>query len=200
VDMSQRLKQFLLPPINEINNSSEKSDALKDFIHILLEKNNREEIIDYLDKNHIEFYQLLEELVDDKITNMSNKESLKERIIKEYNEFENLKKMIYVKKGKPEDIKEKFIELIDNLFDYENVMTGIYLYKSKNFDERIEKLDVKDFAKTRLIATIIFLIAFLIYLKDYEDKKVQLFLDIGIEYSEILESYADTLDILTNDE
>jgi len=31
-----------------------------------------------------------------------------------------------------------------------------------------------------------------------DNNEIKLFLDIAIDYSEILESYADTLDILTN--
>ena len=78
------------------------------------------------------------------------------------------------------------------------MIVGVYIQKTKQFEEQIEKINLEDLQKNVLISFLmIFSIISLISMHT-DNNKIKLFLDIAIDYSEILESYADTLDILTN--
>jgi hypothetical protein len=78
------------------------------------------------------------------------------------------------------------------------VIVGVYIQKTKQFEEQIEKINLEDLQKNVLISFLmIFSIISLISMHT-DNNKIKLFLDIAIDYSESLESYADTLNILTN--
>ncbi len=78
------------------------------------------------------------------------------------------------------------------------MIVGVYIQKTKQFEEQIEKINLEDLQKNVLIPFLmVFSIISLISMHT-DNNEIKLFLDIAIDYSEILESYADTLDILTN--
>lgn len=78
------------------------------------------------------------------------------------------------------------------------MIVGVYIQKTKQFEEQIEKINLEDLQKNVLISFLmIFSIISLISMHT-DNNKIKLFLDIAIDYSESLESYADTLNILTN--
>ena len=78
------------------------------------------------------------------------------------------------------------------------MIVGVYIQKTKQFEEQIEKINLEDLQKNVLLSFLmIFSIISLISMHT-DNNKIKLFLDIAIDYSESLESYADTLNILTN--
>ena len=78
------------------------------------------------------------------------------------------------------------------------MIVGVYIQKTKQFEEQIEKINLEDLQKNVLIPFLmVFSIISLISMHT-DNNEIKLFLDIAIDYSEILDSYADTLDILTN--
>ena len=78
------------------------------------------------------------------------------------------------------------------------MIVGVYIQKTKQFEEQIEKINLEHLQKNVLISFLmVFSIISLISMHT-ENNKIKLFLEIAIDYSGILESYADTLDILTN--
>lgn len=198
--MSKGLKQFLVSRLNEVNDPSKGDVTLLQIINILLNKNHQDEMANILNMYYEDYNTSLKKMTDDKINQLDepNKDNIINVIQNEYKIFEQMKNSVEIKKDNSEDMK-KFKELVDNLFDYQNVIAGVYINKTEKFEEKIKEIDMDDFTKNKWKAILMLMVIITaIHLKGYEEK-IGLFLDMGLEYSENLQSYADTLDILTNE-
>jgi hypothetical protein len=192
----------MLPPIRKSENNEAgiiKYDSTKlfsDLINDILDKNTYDEIKSSLNK-HTESIQTLNDFVNNQIGD-TDKESIEKLVKFDFKGYKKIKEHISIHTS--QDIAQKFIVLIDNLFDYENVVAGIYIHKSEEFEKQINNIDIIDLQKFLSISYITFISSCILLSEtSINYKKLHLFLDIGIESSEILQTYADTLDILTSE-
>jgi hypothetical protein len=193
--MSQKLVQVLPPPLFTYNNSD---NPLVEILRNILNKNTQEEVVKSLDKYYPEAIKPFIDIKISQIGDINNYtyENFEELIENDYKAFEKIKDSEFVK-DKSIDIKEKFSEIIDNIFDYENVMVGIYIQKTKKFEEQINAIDL-NYLQKNVIISILMVISISALLSNNEYDKIYLFLNIALKYSEILQSFADTLDVLTS--
>lgn len=100
-----------------------------------------------------------------------------------------------------QDIIKNMIEIIDNLSDYDNSIFGILINKPQQLENALEQIDFDDFQKTLSGTILVFVFILAIALiKEYNKEHVMRMLKLGIKYSERIESYVDTIDVLTNPE
>ena len=100
-----------------------------------------------------------------------------------------------------QDIIKNMIEIIDNLSDYDNTIFGILINKPERLENALEQIDFDDFQKTLsgTILVFVFILAIAV-IQEYDREHVMRMLKLGIKYSERMESYVDTIDLLTNPE
>ena len=116
--------------------------------------------------------------------------------------FEELLKTINNSSGQVGiDTARKIIDIIERFADYENVLLGIAKHRPEQLIEAFKQVDLDDFLKS-VYGTLLALSCILLLIKESKSdaKKLAILLELAIPYSEKLESYADTIDILTNPE
>ncbi|MGH9878568.1 MAG: hypothetical protein ACRD5H_13095 [Nitrososphaerales archaeon] len=116
--------------------------------------------------------------------------------------FEELLKTINNSSGQVGiDTARKIIDIIERFADYENVLLGIAKHRPEQLIEAFKQADLDDFLKS-VYGTLLALSCILLLIKENKPdaKKLAILLELAIPYSEKLESYADTIDILTNPE
>lgn len=95
----------------------------------------------------------------------------------------------------------KISNIIERWMDYSQIVSINLVRNIGQLSSALQKIDSADIEKyysgTLLILACIFRI---LYAADIESNKINLLIKIGEEYSETLESYADTIDILCNPE
>jgi hypothetical protein len=95
----------------------------------------------------------------------------------------------------------KVAESVKRLMDYENVLLGIAIKRPVQLAEALKEVDVNDLLKS-VYGTLLALVCIFTILKEqnYDHKKVKMFVNLTEEYSATIESYADTIDIMSNPE
>jgi hypothetical protein len=99
------------------------------------------------------------------------------------------------------DIRKKIIHTIDNLSDYENVLLGIAIERPEELELALKQIDVDDLKKNLLNALLAFFTILYIITseeKEYDKEKFFKLVNLAKEYSKEMESYVDTIDILSN--
>lgn len=99
------------------------------------------------------------------------------------------------------DIRKKIVQIIDNLSDYENVLLGIAIERQEELELALKRIDVDDLKKNLLNALLAFFSVLYIITgkeKEYDEEKLSKLVNLAKEYSEQMESYVDTIDILSN--
>ena len=99
------------------------------------------------------------------------------------------------------EIRKKIIQSIDNLRDYENVLLGIAIERPKELELALKQIDIDDLKRNFLNALLAFFtILYLVITgkKEYDKEKLSKLVNLVKEYSEEMESYVDTIDILSN--
>jgi hypothetical protein len=95
----------------------------------------------------------------------------------------------------------KISDIIERWMDYSQIVSINLVRNIGQLSSALQKIDSSDIEKcnsgTLLILACIFRI---LYTADIESNKINLLIKIGEKYSETLESYADTIDILCNPE
>ncbi len=128
--------QMILPRLRD----DDYKTVIQEIVRHIINKNTEQEIKESLDRYYFSLIEPLNYIKDEKVgdTNEYTDEQLKELVKKDYEAFENIKNRDFVRNA-PKNIKDKFDEFIDNVFDYENVMMGICLQKTKKFEEQINR-------------------------------------------------------------
>jgi hypothetical protein len=113
--------------------------------------------------------------------------------------FQLLKEHIQAK-NLNEDISRNILEIVNNLSDYENILLGIIIRRSNKLPKAIREIDVED-----LITNIVgayqafYCILYMIgHQENYDSKRLSKLITLGTTFSKEMDSYADTLDILTD--
>lgn len=119
-----------------------------------------------------------------------------EHMKKKYERFDEWRRSLKYKEYLSFEIKEKMIFFEDNILDFENLILGIAIKKREKYIEKANKVLDQEFEMCLKVTNMIRRLTD--NLDVYDDTHSYL-LDIGIVYSQILQSYADTLDELTND-
>ncbi len=98
---------------------------------------------------------------------------------------------------------EKSIDFIENIADYENLTLGMTIKKADLVLSNLENINIDDFKIKISFSIIIFYCILLLiregFLIDKKEISYQI-IELGLEYSEDILAYADTLDILTDPE
>jgi len=97
------------------------------------------------------------------------------------------------------DTTQRIIQIIDNLWDYENTIIGIAIDRQDRLEEALTQVDVEDF-RNKLVDTILAFVFTLVIIvvKEFDEEILSKILTLGIKCSEEIESYVDTLDILSD--
>ncbi len=113
--------------------------------------------------------------------------------------FQLLKEHIQAK-NLNEDISRNILEIVNNLSDYENILLGIIIRRSNKLPKAIREIDVED-----LITNIVgayqafYCILYMIgHQENYDSERLSKLITLGTTFSKEMDSYADTLDILTD--
>lgn len=95
----------------------------------------------------------------------------------------------------------KIIDAIERLADYENVLLGILINRLEQLVEALKEVDGEDLLRS-MYGTVLALACILVLLREskLDSKKIEILLRLAEEHSEIMESYADTIDIMSNKE
>lgn len=102
----------------------------------------------------------------------------------------------------PDNLASEITKTISILQDYQNVVIGIQTTRPADLDRAIAEIDVKDLLRS-LYGTIlaIFVVVKLLNSKKYHDvNKLDILVKQGVYYADNLDSYTDTVDILSNSE
>lgn len=94
----------------------------------------------------------------------------------------------------------KIEKIIEHILDYDSIIFGIMQQRSEqSLLEAVSKVDINDLLRT-LSGIMLALSSLLVMIetKQSPDSRFKTLLDLGLQYSEILESYADTIDVLSN--
>jgi hypothetical protein len=95
----------------------------------------------------------------------------------------------------------KLTEIIERMIDYENVLLGILINRPDQLTETLKEINLEDLL-TSIAGTMLALACILDMLNEQkpDSKKIEILLHIADERSEIMESYSDTIDIMSNPE
>jgi hypothetical protein len=117
-----------------------------------------------------------------------------------FDSFKEAKKFVQSSSLAP-DIRKKIIQTIDNLIDYENVLLGIAIERQEELELALKQIDVDDLKKNLLNALLAFFTVLYVVTsgeKEYDKEKLSKLVNLAKVYSEEMESYVDTIDILSN--
>jgi hypothetical protein len=119
----------------------------------------------------------------------------------EYHIYEEIKQYIRTRRDISHDIPIRILEVIDNLSDYENVLFGIIINKPHQLPIAITKVDIDDLERNIVGAyQAFFCIIYIISHQEYNHWKLSKLIDLALKYSKEMDSYIDTLDIMTDAE
>jgi hypothetical protein len=95
----------------------------------------------------------------------------------------------------------KLIEITERMIDYENVLLGILMNRPAQLTEALKQIDVEELMNS-IAAALLALACIVVILKHEKPdlKKFEILLHVADESSEVMESYSDTIDILSNPE
>lgn len=114
-----------------------------------------------------------------------------------YDMYESLKKEIHIRVDL--NYSEQLIRFFDNLRDYENILFGIIINRLDSLNKSLKEIDLDDLKNNIHGAFLAFVCTIaLVNEKNYDKRKLQTLLHLGIVYSEELIDYIDTLDILSD--
>jgi hypothetical protein len=117
----------------------------------------------------------------------------------EYQIYEKLKQYIRSQGDLGHNIHNRITEVIDNLSDYENILFGIIINKSDQLHIAITKVDIDDLERNIVSAyQAFYCILYIISHQENNYWKLSKLIDLGLKYSKEMDSYIDTLDILTD--
>jgi hypothetical protein len=118
--------------------------------------------------------------------------------------YELFKTLVLTRKDLNADHVTKIVQIIDNIRDYENILLGILIKRPNELKDALKQIDLTDLRKVRSEGFLAFYcISTLIEDKEtYYDmeEKLSILLELGIEYSDKMVIYADTIDVSSNSE
>lgn len=100
----------------------------------------------------------------------------------------------------PNDLEEKIIETIRVFEDYQRVVFGVIAERSQELTEVVKQLDLDDCIKS-LYGTLLAIICIIELTRSgrsIDVEKLKILVELGKKYSDDLDTYIDTLDILSN--
>lgn len=100
----------------------------------------------------------------------------------------------------PNDLEEKIIEIIKVFEDYQRVIFGVIAERSQELTEVVKQLDLDDCIKS-LYGTLLAIICIIELTRSgrsIDVEKLKILVELGKKYSDDLDTYIDTLDILSN--
>lgn len=113
--------------------------------------------------------------------------------------YDIIKHGISQKQELGQDIIKNMIQIIDNLSDYDNTILGILVAKPEQVEKALHQIDIDDFQNNLVGTMLVFLfIVAITRVKEYDKEKLSKILSLGRNYSEKLESYVDTIDVLSD--
>jgi hypothetical protein len=119
----------------------------------------------------------------------------------EYQIYQQVKQYIKARNDLHNNISIKILEIIDNLSEYENILFGIIIKKSSQLQMAISEINVDDLVQNIVGAyQAFYCILYLLNHQESNMEKLSKLIDFGLEYSNEMDSYIDTLDILTDPE
>ena len=100
----------------------------------------------------------------------------------------------------PNDLEEKIIEIIRVFEDYQRVIFGVIAARSQELTEVVKQLDLDDCIKSLYgtLQAIICIIELTRSGRSLDVEKLKILVELGKKYSDDLDTYIDTLDILSN--
>lgn len=100
----------------------------------------------------------------------------------------------------PNDLEEKIIETIRVFEDYQRVIFGVIAERSQELTEVVKQLDLDDCIKSLYgtLLAIICIIELTRSSRSVDTEKLKILVQLGKKYSDDLDTYIDTLDILSN--
>jgi hypothetical protein len=223
---NSNLRQILLPPLRTttvtktftfkydiegsqegIKNIPEKMTELDNKIIIPILKTN----IDNIEVKFNELQPIIASWLKKSITEVIKPQLIEEGKELTRNDFNKIAKLNFESFEKLKhavelyeldlDIRKKIIHTIDNLSDYDNVLLGIAIERPNELELALKQIDVDDLKKNLLNALLAFFT--ILYIVTSEEKecykeKLSKLVDLSKVYSEEMESYVDTIDILSN--
>lgn len=113
--------------------------------------------------------------------------------------YENVKRDILKASDLSPEIIQRITKLIDKLIDYVNTIFGIAINKPDGLEEAVNQIDIEDFSNNLYGTVLAFIFGLVsILVGDYNEEKLSKVLALGMTCSERIESYVDTIDILSN--
>lgn len=100
----------------------------------------------------------------------------------------------------PDDLEEKIIEIIRIFEDYQRVIFGVIAERSRELTEVVKQLDLNDCVRS-LYGTLLAIMCIIELTgsgKSIDREKLKTLVELGKKYSDDLDTYIDTLDILSN--
>jgi hypothetical protein len=100
----------------------------------------------------------------------------------------------------PNDLEEKIVETIKVFEDYQRVIFGVIAARSQELTEVVKQLDLDDCIKS-LYGTLLAIICIIELTRSgrsIDVEKLKILVQLGKKYSDDLDTYIDTLDILSN--
>lgn len=101
--------------------------------------------------------------------------------------------------GITEDVAVRISTVTESLIDYENVLLGIVIKRPEHLVEAVKAIDANDLIRS-LSGTVLALYCIFRFFgnKMHDPEKLSMLLQLAEEYSETVQSYADTIDITSN--
>jgi hypothetical protein len=115
--------------------------------------------------------------------------------------YEDLKRFIEKDQELNQDIRARILQVAEKISDFDNIVTGIDINRPDQLVKALREIDRHDLrwnVNSALVS--FFCIISLIKDKKHDKKKLSKLLSLAEKYSENIETYADTLDILSNPE
>jgi hypothetical protein len=103
------------------------------------------------------------------------------------------------------NVRVKILELLESLNDFDSIYLGIAMTRQEQLEKTLVDIesegDIDDLGKN-IAGTALAFFSVLVFAKEgmNDDKKLEKLLKIAYEYSKGLESWADTIDIMSNPE
>lgn len=115
--------------------------------------------------------------------------------------YEDLKRFIEKNQELNKDMRTRILQVAEKISDFDNVVAGIEIDRPDQLTKALREIDRHDLqwnVNSALVS--FFCIISLIKDKNHDKTKLSKLLSLSEKYSENIETYADTLDILSNPE
>jgi len=95
----------------------------------------------------------------------------------------------------------KLLDVIERLIDYQSVLLGILIKRPEQLFESLKEVNIMELV-TSIYGSVLALACTLVILKEKQPnkEKISILLEIAKQHSDVMESYADTIDIMSNKE